>query len=641
MKKVIQKSDTEKEEKGAKDTLKASESSLYLESLAPKILEGKEREKIAAYLEALKYGLQSEDINNIALMGPYGSGKSSILKTFQKENKDDFVFLNLSLGAFSEESMLLNESDQIDTENKSDDDSSRNNRKTKDNKKIKRETGTNWEKLENSIVKQMVYRPRTKEVPFSRFKRIASVGFSNYMVMTIAVFLWSISVMFFNNTFEIKNKIHYLGRMLNNFFSINIKFQTFDFFVLLVFLCLSGMMIYRILVLITTTINISRIGTKDIELEVSKNSNSYFSKMIDEIFYFFESTKYNVVVFEDIDRFGSIEIFEHIRELNFLLNESKQIDRKITFIYAVRENIFEDVIDEYSEEKESTLRTKFFELIIAIIPVLDSFNSKEYLKPIMAKKFPELFSGNKNEFGFFLKDISLYIDDMRLLKNIVNEFTIYKDVIGNLSYIDLKKLFAIIVFKNILPSEYAELQNNKGQIYETLKGEEIRKNYTELLEQQLEEYLIEKDQIKKLKETDILKEFKQYLFGQGISAKNSRMLVDREQYNNLVYNQEMIDLIVGSKDKGIIQFDQSGYGYINLKKEQILTLGGTIENLSNYSSGKLKEKMDVNIKKIEKIEKELETKKLKSLAEILIEDLACKIVLNLKRMKTGIWFSFY
>lgn len=608
--KLIQKIDTENEEEETKNTP-------YLESLAPKVLEGKERKKISAYLEALKYGLQSDDINNIALMGPYGSGKSSILKTFQKENEDDFSFLNLSLGAFSEESMLIHESDQNDTESKSDDGTKINNRKTKDSKKIKPGTGTNWEKLENSIVKQMVYRPRTKDVPFSRFKRIASIDFSDYMVMTIAVFLWSISLMFFNNTFEMKNKIHYLGRMLNSFFSTNIKFQTFDFFVLLIFLCVSGMMIYRILVLVTTTINISRIGTKDIELEVSKNSNSYFSKMIDEIFYFFESTKYNVVIFEDIDRFGSLEIFEHIRELNFLLNESKQIDRKITFIYAVRENIFEDVVDEYSEEKESTLRTKFFELIIAVIPVVDSFNSKEYLKPIMEKKYPGLFSEKKNEFGSFLKDISLYIDDLRLLKNIVNEFTIYKDVIGNLSYIDLKKLFSIIVFKNILPSEYAELQKNKGQIYELLKSEEIRKSYTEGLNQQLEGLILEKNQINELKKTDILKELKKYLFDQGVSGKDTFVLIDGERYNP-EYNQDMIDLITSSKDNGDIQFYKNGY--TNLKKEQILTLGGTVESLSNYSSDKLKEKMDINIKQIEDVENELESKNLKSLAEILIEE---------------------
>lgn len=617
--KLVQEINTEKEEEGTKDILETSESSSpYLESLAPKVLEGKERKKISAYLEALKYGLQSDDITNIALMGPYGSGKSSILKTFQKENEDDFNFLNLSLGAFSEESMLTHETDQTDTESKSGDGSKINNGKTKDSKKIKQGTIINWEKLENSIVKQMVYRPRAKDVPFSRFKRIASIDFSDYMVMTITVFLWSISVMFFNNTFEIKNKIHYLGRMLNSFFSTNIKFQTFDFFVLLIFLCVSGMMIHRILVLITTTINISSIGTKDIELEVSKNSNSYFSKMIDEIFYFFESTKYNVVVFEDIDRFGSIEIFEHIRELNFLLTESKQIDRKITFIYAVRENIFEDVIDEYSEEKESTLRTKFFELIIAVIPVVDSFNSKEYLKPIMEKKYPELFSEKKNEFGSFLKDISLYIDDLRLLKNIVNEFTIYKDVIGNLSYIDLKKLFSIIVFKNILPSEYAELQKNKGQIYELLKGVEIRKSYTEVLMQQQEELLLEKNRIKELKKIDVLKELKQYLFDQGVPGKSTFIMIDGKQYNNPVYNQDTIDLIVSSKDKGDIQFYKNGY--ISLKKEQILTLGGTVESLSNYSSDKLKEKMDINIKQIENVENELESKNLKSLAEILIEE---------------------
>lgn len=57
-------------------------------SLAPKaITEESEKEKIKPYLESLIKAINTKDVNNIAITGNYGSGKSSILKTFQKEYK--------------------------------------------------------------------------------------------------------------------------------------------------------------------------------------------------------------------------------------------------------------------------------------------------------------------------------------------------------------------------------------------------------------------------------------------------------------------------------------------------------------------------------------------------------------------------
>ena len=38
------------------------------------------------YLNALKWALSNKKIKNIALAGPYGSGKSSIIETFLRKN---------------------------------------------------------------------------------------------------------------------------------------------------------------------------------------------------------------------------------------------------------------------------------------------------------------------------------------------------------------------------------------------------------------------------------------------------------------------------------------------------------------------------------------------------------------------------
>jgi len=56
---------------------------------------------IDVYKEALSFALGEEPIKDIALTGPYGSGKSSIIQTFEKENSH-YKFLNISLASFKE-----------------------------------------------------------------------------------------------------------------------------------------------------------------------------------------------------------------------------------------------------------------------------------------------------------------------------------------------------------------------------------------------------------------------------------------------------------------------------------------------------------------------------------------------------------
>lgn len=74
---------------------------------------------------------------------------------------------------------------------------------------------------------------------------------------------------------------------------------------------------------------------------------------------FFQVTKYNVVIIEDLDRFGTSKIFLKLRELNQLINESKIVGRNLVFLYAVKDDIF------INEE-----RTKFFDYITTVIPVI-------------------------------------------------------------------------------------------------------------------------------------------------------------------------------------------------------------------------------------------------------------------------------
>jgi ABC-type molybdenum transport system ATPase subunit/photorepair protein PhrA len=75
-----------------------------LEDFSPVILE-KDDDK---HSTTIKYAIDNPNIQNLALTGPYGSGKSSILKTFEN-NYLQYNYLNISLATFDEKT--------LDTEN--------------------------------------------------------------------------------------------------------------------------------------------------------------------------------------------------------------------------------------------------------------------------------------------------------------------------------------------------------------------------------------------------------------------------------------------------------------------------------------------------------------------------------------------
>lgn len=86
---------------------------------------------------------------------------------------------------------------------------------------------------------------------------------------------------------------------------------------------------------------LSKLNLKDGEVELQKET-SIFNKHLDEIIYFFQVTNYDVLIIEDLDRFNTSDIYLKLRELNQLINDSKEIGRHITFIYAVKDDVFKD-----------------------------------------------------------------------------------------------------------------------------------------------------------------------------------------------------------------------------------------------------------------------------------------------------------
>lgn len=199
-----------------------------------------------------------------------------------------------------------------------------------------------------------------------------------------------------------------------------------------------------------------------------------------------------------MDRFGTPSIFLKLRELNQLINESKIVGRHITFIYAIKDDIFKD------EE-----RTKFFDFITTVIPVINPSNSKDKLKSALEAKG----CGNDGISDEDLSEMAFFIQDMRILTNIVNEYKQYRDKLCEASDFQLNKtkLFGMIVYKNYYPKDFALLHRREGKIYKCISS---KSNFIPLALKAIEESenaLSKKEQIFKqdvnLSKTDLRRLF--------------------------------------------------------------------------------------------------------------------------------------
>lgn len=388
------------------------------------------------YIEALTWALDNrkeKSIYNIALTGPYGSGKSSILKTFQEKNENkDYVFLEISLATFKEE---LAESSAITEDKDENKEKAAQSNASKNNEDILR-------LIELSILQQIFYHEEDSKIPDSRFKKIRSFKRKNMAWITAGIMA---ALLFGFNLFFPEKITNILKLTFPSLLSLILHWLS-----LVIFLGSLSIVIFRSIRLFYG-INISKFKFNDAEIEIDKSiSKSILNNHLDEILYFFDVTGYSVVIIEDLDRFRRAEIFTKLRELNLLINNSKKIKQEVVFIYAVRDEMFQD--------KD---RTKFFDFIVPVIPVINSSNSNEKLAKVITE--------NKyNISGDLIDDIALFIDDMRLLYNITNEYHIYHHLLG--SELDQDKLMAMIVYKNIYPDDFVLLSDGKGKLFKLLNN---------------------------------------------------------------------------------------------------------------------------------------------------------------------------
>lgn len=406
-------------ENNKKDVTDMAESKYHFERLTP--IDDMDLE---VYEEAIDYVFDNPDIKNVAITGAYSAGKSSVLASYKKKH-EKLRFLHISLAHFQ----------SSDKENE-----------TKENKK-----GANEFALEGKILNQLIHQIPSEKIPQTNFKVKKTISFKSVLIRTIVVVLLSVSIIYFTCFNMWKD---YVNSLSDNWFRSLLSFSTNQYALIVVGIiitCLFSLIVYE-LINIQKNRNIFRkINLQGNEIEIFEESDdSYFDKYLNEVLYLFENADTNVIVFEDMDRFNTIKIFERLREINTLANiQLKNENKKILrFFYLLRDDLF-----------ISKDRTKFFDYIVPVVPVVDSSNSyDQFISHLKKGGVFEKFNES------FLQGLSLYIDDMRLLKNIYNEFMIYYNRL-NIIEPDYNKMLAIIAYKNLFPSDFADLQLNKGFVY--------------------------------------------------------------------------------------------------------------------------------------------------------------------------------
>ncbi|WP_335969733.1 hypothetical protein [Fusobacterium polymorphum] len=411
------------------------------------------------YEKAINFSLENNKIFNVAISGSYGSGKSSLLESYKK-NHPEKKFLNISLTHFNttentnKNKIYSAESDNDNNDSETQPAEAKRNNSSKDKSLVPI--------LEVKILNQLIHQISYEKIPQTHFKTKRKFTEEELENTTMQILLFIASLLYVIYFNKWNNFISTLQDF--SFFYFLLKLTTYSYFRLiniLILFYLLGIFIYNLLKFQKTKNFFKKLNIQGNEIEISEDNNdSYFDKYLNEVIYLFENSSVDAIVFEDIDRYEVSEIFERLREVNKLVNNKlKEENKTLKFFYLLRDDIF-----------ISKDRTKFFDFIIPVIPVVDASNSYD--------KFTELFQ-DINQYNFddnFLYSLSLYIDDMRILKNIYNEFLIYYNELNKTeetsTKINSNKILSMIVYKNLFPKDFSDLQLNQGFVYNIFSQKE-------------------------------------------------------------------------------------------------------------------------------------------------------------------------
>lgn len=507
--------------------------------------------ELGIYEDAIDFVFDNDDLKNIAISGQYSAGKSSLVESYKK-NHPQLKFVHISLAHFRA-------ADQISTDDPS--------------------KAINEVALEGKILNQLIHQINTDNIPQTNFKIKKKIKTKSIFINTLFMVLFIATILHIT---LFKKWIEFVPSLSEGVLTDFLRLSTkYDSLLISGSICaiISCFFIYKLIKAQKNRNVLKKINLQGNEIEIFEESDdSYFDRYLNEVLYLFENVSADAIIFEDMDRFNANHIFERLHEVNRLVNIHRKLVEKswfsfiynrflaknkkptLRFIYLLRDDIF-----------ISKDRTKFFDYIIPVIPVVDSSNSYDQFISIFEKgDILSLFNER------FLQGLSLYIDDMRILKNIYNEFLVYYNRL-NITELDCNKMLAIIAYKNIFPRDFSELQLNQGMVFAIFNSKGNIAN----------------DEIKRLEKEIVTKE-------NEINEINNEILESSQEVNVLYDHQ-------------LIPYNNYRHGYQNEIADVERRRSARVLNVENRSNGKLN---SLN-KELVKLRNELTYMSSKRLKEII------------------------
>lgn len=428
-------------------------------------------------LRIIYFAFDNNEVLNIAITAPKGAGKSSIINTYlnyREENGQKINAMNISVGSFELESSNGSETPipkpvQKDQGNQKNGGTNTNKDK---NQTSLSDSQTKSHQVEIKILNQIIHQINPENIPESRFhiNREYKENVTNSRSLCLFVIaLCAIYLLYYNLFADIYNEKNIIPhpRIYNTV--ITALANPLVFVAVTIVLAIMVFFICKEFFKNYTYKRFPKLTVKDCAIEPEGyESDSMFNKYLDEILYMLSHSNYTAIIFEDIERLNDPTIWEKLREINYILNkriqntnlnDESESEKKlpIKFVYVTIDSLF-----------KGRDRVKFFDCIIPIVPIVDKSNSFDVISK-MAKEHNITFN------SMFLGSVTQYIDDMRMIINIFNEMEIYKRQLQNVSLND-NKLFAMLLFKNVLPKDFENFQYSGGKVYNILEKLETRQN---------------------------------------------------------------------------------------------------------------------------------------------------------------------
>ncbi len=388
----------------------------------------------------LDYAMEQDNIQNIGIIGGYGTGKSSLIISYFLKLRKNKIFWKCRNSLLKVS--LLNFDEDEDSQG-----------------------------VTTRILKHLIDQVSSQVIKREKNKIKLYVCIYGFLIFT-AIYLLSWGYAMPILKLRLENKVYH---------------EILSFFIISVIV---GMTVYKL------------IGTKKIKaieiknyLKIEENTNDHLmivnNELMNSLFKKINAskgywTKNIVLIIEDLDRFNEVKVLTFLREINNNLNNCFGRRCKVKFIYAVNSNVFFNLKND-NEDRENSRRamentnlSKFFDFTIHIVPTVDTTNSAIVLKELLKKEEGLDFST--------LSWLMLEVYDRRMINSIVNEYKASKERLKE-EDVDNEK----ILFYSVLQITKPKLHSNIYKIVESLKDR--RNEYVSEKEEEMKDLLEKKREV--------------------------------------------------------------------------------------------------------------------------------------------------